>query len=77
MAAVYKTLSGNDHHEKDPGEKRNKQRVLILVSLSHETNALVLTAYRVREASHSGIAIFCRIFTHSCSCFSSYSLMLD
>jgi ribosome biogenesis protein BRX1 len=31
MAAVYKTLSGNDSHEKEPGEKRNKQRVLILV----------------------------------------------
>jgi hypothetical protein len=35
MASVYKTLSGNDNHEKEPGEKRNKQRVLILVFLSH------------------------------------------
>jgi hypothetical protein len=34
MAAVYKTLSGTDNHEKEPGEKRNKQRVLILVILS-------------------------------------------
>lgn len=31
MASVYKTLSGTDHHEKETGEKRNKQRVLILV----------------------------------------------
>lgn len=34
MAAVYKTLSGTDNHDKEPGEKRNKQRVLILVILS-------------------------------------------
>lgn len=34
MAAVYKTLSGTDNHEKEPGEKKNKQRVLILVPLS-------------------------------------------
>ncbi|OAL51044.1 Brix-domain-containing protein [Pyrenochaeta sp. DS3sAY3a] len=32
MASVYKTLSGADTHEKEPGEKRNKQRVLILSS---------------------------------------------
>ncbi|KAF1850970.1 brix domain-containing protein 2 [Cucurbitaria berberidis CBS 394.84] len=32
MASVYKTLSGKDGHEKEPGEKRNKQRVLILSS---------------------------------------------
>lgn len=31
MASVYKTLSGKDNHEKESGEKRNKQRVLILV----------------------------------------------
>jgi ribosome biogenesis protein BRX1 len=32
MASVYKTLSGTDNHDKEPGEKRNKQRVLILVN---------------------------------------------
>ncbi|KAI8940836.1 hypothetical protein NX059_002097 [Plenodomus lindquistii] len=32
MASVYKTLSGTDSHEKETGEKRNKQRVLILSS---------------------------------------------
>jgi hypothetical protein len=42
MAAVYKTLSGTDNHEKEPGEKRNKQRVLILVLLSH-ANECALT----------------------------------
>jgi hypothetical protein len=43
MAAVYKTLSGNDSHEKEPGEKKNKQRVLILVPLTAcEQFALVL-----------------------------------
>jgi hypothetical protein len=31
MAAVYKTLSQTENHDKEPGEKRNKQRVLILV----------------------------------------------
>lgn len=36
MASVYKTLSGNDSHEKEPGEKRNKQRVLILVFFNLE-----------------------------------------
>jgi hypothetical protein len=33
MASVYKTLSGKDNHEKEPEQKRNKQRVLILVFL--------------------------------------------
>ncbi|KAF1947083.1 ribosome biogenesis protein-like protein Brx1 [Clathrospora elynae] len=32
MASVYKTLSGSDKHEKETGEKKNKQRVLILSS---------------------------------------------
>ena len=36
MASVYKTLSGNDSHEKEPTEKRNKQRVLILVRLAQK-----------------------------------------
>jgi hypothetical protein len=31
MTSVYKTLSGKETHEKEAGEKRNKQRVLILV----------------------------------------------
>lgn len=32
MASVYKQISGNDRAEEKPtGEKRNKQRVLILV----------------------------------------------
>jgi hypothetical protein len=34
MASVYKTLSGADTHEKETGEKRNKQRVLILVPIA-------------------------------------------
>ena len=33
MASVYKTLSGADSHEKETGEKKNKQRVLILVNI--------------------------------------------
>jgi hypothetical protein len=33
MASVYKTLSGAEKEEKETGEKRNKQRVLILVRL--------------------------------------------
>jgi hypothetical protein len=37
MASVYKTLSGKDNHEKEPEQKRNKQRVLILVFLLHTT----------------------------------------
>ncbi|ORY09921.1 Brix domain-domain-containing protein [Clohesyomyces aquaticus] len=32
MAAVYKTLSGTDGHAKEGGERKNKQRVLILSS---------------------------------------------
>jgi ribosome biogenesis protein BRX1 len=32
MASVYKTLSGAEKEEKETGEKRNKQRVLILSS---------------------------------------------
>ncbi|KAF2474220.1 brix domain-containing protein 2 [Lindgomyces ingoldianus] len=32
MAAVYKTLSSSGGHEKEPGERKNKQRVLILSS---------------------------------------------
>ena len=31
MAAVYKTLSATSGNEKETGERRNKQRVLILV----------------------------------------------
>ena len=31
MAAVYKTLSAASNHEKESGERKNKQRVLILV----------------------------------------------
>ena len=33
MASVYKTLSGTDNHEKETGERKNKQRVLILVCI--------------------------------------------
>ncbi|KAH8725259.1 brix domain-containing protein 2 [Phaeosphaeriaceae sp. PMI808] len=32
MAAVYKTISGSDSHVKESGERKNKQRVLILSS---------------------------------------------
>jgi ribosome biogenesis protein BRX1 len=32
MAAVYKTLSTEGAREREPGEKRNRQRVLILSS---------------------------------------------
>jgi hypothetical protein len=40
MAAVYKQLSGNDRDEEKPtGEKRNKQRVLILVLFAPHTKA--------------------------------------
>jgi hypothetical protein len=40
MASVYKTLSGKDNHEKEPEQKRNKQRVLILVFLPHATGCV-------------------------------------
>lgn len=43
MASVYKTLSKTDSHEKEPGEKRNKQRVLILVGKLEKVNAPLLT----------------------------------
>lgn len=67
MASVYKTLSGNDNHEKEPSEKRNKQRVLILVILAQKCVALVLMIdYRVHEVSHSDIAICYRTSTPSC-----------
>ncbi len=31
MASVYKTLSGTNSHDKENVEKKNRQRVLILV----------------------------------------------
>jgi len=37
MAAVYKTLSSSAPQEKEPGERKNKQRVLILVRAIHCT----------------------------------------
>jgi predicted transcriptional regulator len=63
MASVYKTLSKSDSHEKEPGEKRNKQRVLILVRLSQKIAYARAEKSRVREVSHSAIAISCRICT--------------
>ena len=55
MAAVYKTLSGTNAQEKESGERKNKQRVLILVcdplSPSHIRHTIhMLTGNRVREA---------------------------
>jgi hypothetical protein len=63
MASVYKTLSKSDNHEKEPGEKRNKQRVLILVRLSQKFACARADKSRVREVSHSAIAICCRTCT--------------
>ena len=64
MAAVYKQLSRNDRDEEKPtGEKRNRQRVLILVHLAPQTEASKLILDRAREVSHSVIAICCRICT--------------
>lgn len=71
MASVYKTLSGNDNHEKEPTEKRNKQRVLILVlSLQISAAPVLMIDDRVREVSHSDIAICCRTSTRLCECYS-------
>ena len=64
MAAVYKQLSGNDREEDKPtGEKRNKQRVLILVLFAPQTTGSHLTADRVQEVSHSVIVTCYRIST--------------
>ena len=77
MASVYKTLSGNDSHEKEPSEKRNKQRVLILVRLAQKCDAPVLTIDdRVHEVSHLGIATCCRTSTLSCEYFEDLFMML-
>jgi hypothetical protein len=38
MAAVYKTLSATSGNDKEPGERKNKQRVLILVRYSSRAN---------------------------------------
>lgn len=65
MAAVYKHLSGNDRDEERPtGEKRNKQRVLILVRLAPQIEAAKLILDRAREVSRSATVICCRICTH-------------
>jgi hypothetical protein len=50
MTSVYKTIAGKDSHEKEPGEKRNKQRVLILVLFRVKRDAPVLMNCRAREA---------------------------
>jgi hypothetical protein len=63
MASVYKTLSSSGNVEKAPtGEKKIKQRVLMLVREAHaEKNECMLTALcRVREEPHTAIAIYCR-----------------
>ena len=65
MAAVYKQLSGNDREEEKPtGEKRNKQRVLILVHFAPQKEGSKLIMNRAPEVSHSAIATCCRICTH-------------
>lgn len=67
MASVYKTVSGAEAHERDVVEKKNKQRVLILVLLRlQRQNTPILTAPRVPEVSPSATAICCRICTRSC-----------
>lgn len=43
MASVYKTLAGKDNHEKETGDKKNKQRVLILVCAVAKAPYHVLT----------------------------------
>lgn len=64
MAAVYKQLSGNDREEEKPtGEKRNKQRVLILVRVAPQKESSKLTTDRAREVSHSAIVTCCRTCT--------------
>lgn len=50
MSAVFKQLSGNDRDEEKPtGEKRNKQRVLILVRFALQTERWGLMLDRVQE----------------------------
>jgi hypothetical protein len=64
MASVYKTVSGTEAHEKEVVEKRNKQRVLILVHMRRQQqNTPMLTGRRVPEVLPSATAICCRIFT--------------
>jgi hypothetical protein len=51
MASVYKTLSGAEKDEKETGEKRNKQRVLILVRIHAPRKVRpMLIISRVQEA---------------------------
>jgi hypothetical protein len=63
MTSVYKTLAGKDSHEKVPGEKSNKQRVLILVLLRVKNDAPELMNCRAREVSPCDIAICCKTCT--------------
>lgn len=54
MASVYKTLSSSSNVEKAPtGEKKIKQRVLMLVREAHaEKNESMLTRYAEFERNH-------------------------
>jgi hypothetical protein len=64
MASVYKTLSGAEKEEKDTGERRNKQRVLILVRI-HARRKLIpmLMIARVQEVLPSDTDICCKTCT--------------
>jgi hypothetical protein len=54
MASVYKTLSSSSNGEKAPtGEKKIKQRVLMLVREAHsEKNESLLTRYAEFKRNH-------------------------
>jgi hypothetical protein len=64
MTSVYKTLSGTDKNEEKTGEKRNKQRVLILVNTALQEKVRVhVNVIRVREVLHSDTDICCKTST--------------
>ena len=65
MASVYKTLSGTDKDQEKTGEKRNKQRVLILVhiGLCKEKVRVPTNVTRAQEVLHSDTDICCKICT--------------
>jgi hypothetical protein len=65
MTSVYKTLSGTDKEEERTGEKRNKQRVLILVYTALQEKVRVhANVIRVQEVLLSDTDICCKISTH-------------
>lgn len=65
MASVYKTISAAGGQEKESGERKNKQRVLILVCDERE-----LTCKNLHMAELPGC-------DHEASTFATRSLLVD